>query len=77
MNRLLVILSVLVFIVSFGSTAAAAPQFKFKMGHANPVDTPYDQTAKQFAQLAKEKDQRQGGGQHFPQQPAGRLDRNV
>lgn len=55
MHRLLIILSVLVLVVSFGSTAQAAPQFKFKMGHANPVDTPYDQTAKQFAQLAKEK----------------------
>lgn len=46
--------SILFFTVSIGSTAAA-PQFKFKMGHANPVDTPYDKTAKQFAQLAKEK----------------------
>lgn len=55
MHRLLIILSVLVLVVSFGSTAQATPQFKFKMGHANPVDTPYDQTAKQFAQLAKEK----------------------
>ena len=55
MKKLSVILLTLVLAAGFGSTAAAAPEFKFKMGHANPVDTPYDQTAKRFAELAKEK----------------------
>lgn len=55
MNKTLVILLALVVMIGFSTAAAAAPQFKFKMGHANPVDTPYDQTAKRFAELVKEK----------------------
>jgi TRAP-type C4-dicarboxylate transport system substrate-binding protein len=55
MNRLPAILILLALTACFGPPAVAAPQFKFKMGHAHPGDTPYDQTAKQFARMAKEK----------------------
>jgi TRAP-type C4-dicarboxylate transport system substrate-binding protein len=55
MKKLLVVLLALAFIAGLGSAAMAAPEYKFKMGHANPVDTPYDQTTKKFAELAKER----------------------
>jgi len=50
----MVVLLVVALVVTVASAAVAAPKWRFKMGHANPVDTPYDQTAKKFAELAKE-----------------------
>jgi len=54
MKKFLVVLLVVAMVVAVSSAAMAAPKWRFKMGHANPVDTPYDQTAKKFAELAKE-----------------------
>ncbi len=54
MKKFLVVFLVVALVVSLASVAVAAPKWKFKMGHANPIETPYDQTTKQFAEFAKE-----------------------
>lgn len=55
MRKYLALFLVAVLTVSFAAVACAAPKYQFKMGHPNPVDTPYDQTAHKFAELVKEK----------------------
>jgi TRAP-type C4-dicarboxylate transport system substrate-binding protein len=55
MKKYLFAFLVAALVFSINSVAFAGPKYKFKMGHPNPADTPYDDTAKKFADLAKEK----------------------
>ncbi len=55
MKKCLLVFLVVALVATMATAVCAAPKYKFKMGHANPVDTPYDVTAKKFAELAGEK----------------------
>jgi TRAP-type C4-dicarboxylate transport system substrate-binding protein len=55
MKKLLFVFLIASLIISVNSAAFAAPKYRFKMGHPNPANTPYDGTAKKFAKLAGEK----------------------
>jgi TRAP-type C4-dicarboxylate transport system substrate-binding protein len=54
MKRILAFLLVATMILAFGAAATAA-EWTFKMGHPNPVDTPYDKAAHLFAELVDQK----------------------
>lgn len=54
MKKFLAVFLVVALVVSLASMAVAAPKWRFKAGHPNPVETPYDETAHKFAELAKE-----------------------
>lgn len=55
MKKCLLVFLVVAIITLLSSSVFAGPKYKFKMGHPNPVNTPYDVTAKKFAELAGEK----------------------
>jgi len=55
MRKVLALALVVVLVLAFGAAASAAPKWTFKMGHANPAGTPYDETAHKFAELVEQK----------------------
>ncbi len=55
MRKVLALVLVVVLVLAFGAAASAAPKWTFKMGHANPAGTPYDQSAHKFAELVEQK----------------------
>jgi len=71
MRKIIALALVVTLVLVFGAAASAAPKWTFKMGHANPAETPYDQSARKFADLVFEKTKGQVKVNIFPNNQLG------
>ncbi len=55
MKRFFALLLVVSMVLALGAAASAAPKWTFKMGHANPPDTPYDKLLHKFSDMVFER----------------------
>jgi TRAP-type C4-dicarboxylate transport system substrate-binding protein len=71
MRKIVALALVVMMVLVLGAAASAAPKWTFKMGHANPAGTPYDETAHKFAELVAQKTNGQVEVNIFPNNQLG------